>query len=102
MEREEGHGVDNGFDSRHGVGNGLDRRRVDIVVDGVDMPARDVLAFQVLLLLLKVMPRWNTISGIQQHSSSRTQTSSQQWQSVNGSARDMTMSNTGDSTINNN
>ena len=45
MEREEGRSVDNGLDSRHGVGNGLDRRRVDIVVDGVDMPARDVLAF---------------------------------------------------------
>ena len=51
-----------------GVGNGFDRGRVDIVVDGVDMPACDVLVFQVLLLLLKVMPRWNTTSGIQQHS----------------------------------
>ena len=31
---------------RHGVGNGLDRGRGDIVVYGVDMPARDVLAFK--------------------------------------------------------
>ena len=63
MEREEGRGLDNGLDSWRGVGNGRDRRRVDIVIDGVDMPARDVLAFQ-MLLLLKVMPRWNAISGI--------------------------------------
>ena len=56
MERGEGHGVD----SRRGVGNGLDRGRVDVVVDGVDMPALDVLALQVLLLLLlKALPRWN-------------------------------------------
>ena len=48
----------------HCVGNGLDRGCVDVVVDGVDMPAREVLTFQVLLLLLKVTPRWNTISGI--------------------------------------
>ena len=48
-----------------GVGNGLDKGRVDAVVDGVDMPARDVLVFQVLLLLLKAAPRWNTISGTQ-------------------------------------
>ena len=48
MERGEG----------HGVSNGLDRGRVDIVVDGVDMPARDVLVSQVLLLLLlKAMSR---------------------------------------------
>ena len=47
----------------HGIGNGLDRSRVDVVVDVVNMPARDVLAFQVLLLL-KATPRWNTVSGI--------------------------------------
>ena len=66
MKREEGRDVDtNGLDSRRSVCNGLDRGRVDIVVDGVDIPAREVLAFQVLLLLLlllKAMPRWNTIS----------------------------------------
>ena len=45
----------------------IDRERADIVVDDVVMCARDVLAFQVLLLLLKAMPRrWNTTSGIQQ------------------------------------
>ena len=75
---------------QHGVGNGLDRERLDIIVDGVDMPAPDMLAFQMLLpLLLKVILRWNTFSGIQQQSSTRTQTSSQQWQSQNGSAREM-------------
>ena len=64
MERGGGHGVGNILDSGRCVGNGLDRGRVDVVVDGVDMPVRDVLAFQVLLLLLlKVMLRWNTISG---------------------------------------
>ena len=68
------HGVGNGLDSGRGVGNGLDRGRVDIVVDGVDMPARDVMAFQVLLLLLKVIPRWNTTSGIQQHSTTSSGT----------------------------
>ena len=52
-----------------GVGNGLDREHVDIVVDGVDMPTRDVLAFQVLLLLPKAMPRWKTTSGVHQCSS---------------------------------
>ena len=87
MEREEGCGVDNGIGSRRGVGNGLDRDRVDIVVDVVNMPVCDVLlAFQVLLLLLKATPRWNftTISGIQQHRSSRMWTSrSQQWHSQN-------------------
>ena len=35
----------------------LDIECVDIVVDGVDMCAHDVLAFQLLLLLLKAMPR---------------------------------------------
>ena len=54
-EREEGCGVDDGLDSRRGVGNGFDRDRVDIVVDGVDMPVRDVLALQ--MLLLKATPR---------------------------------------------
>ena len=58
----------------HEVANGLDRGHVDIVADVVNMPTRDVLAFQVLLLL-KATPRWNTISGIQQHSSSKMQTS---------------------------
>ena len=58
-----------------GVDNGLDRGSFDVVVDDGDkMPVRDVLEFQVLLLLLKVTPRWNTISGIHQHSSSETQT----------------------------
>ena len=55
------------------VGNGLDRERVDVAVDVVNMPARDVLAFQVLLL--KATPRWNAISGIQQYSSSEMQIS---------------------------
>ena len=62
----------------YGVANGLVRGRVHVVVDVVNMPAVDVLAFQVLLLLLlKATPRWNTTSGIQQHStnSSRTRTS---------------------------
>ena len=63
MERGEGHGVT----------NGLDRGHVDVAVDVVNMPARDMLAFQVLLL--KATPRRNTISGIQKHSSSGTQTS---------------------------
>ena len=99
-EREEGRGVDHSLDIRHGVGNGLDRDRVDVVVDIVDMSARDALAFQVLLL--KALPRWNTASGIQQQSSSRMQTSSQQWLSQNGSARDKTMLDAGDNTINNN
>ena len=67
-------GNGNGFDRGRGVGNGLDRGRRDVVVDGVDMPARDVLAFQVLLLL-KATPRWNAISGIQQYSSSGMRTS---------------------------
>ena len=67
---EEGHGVGNGLDSERGVGNGLDRGRVGVVVDVDKMPARDVLAFQVLLLLLKATPRWNTTGDIQQHSSS--------------------------------
>ena len=40
----------------HGVANGLDIGRVEAVVDVVTMPAPDVLAFEVLLLL-KVMPR---------------------------------------------
>ena len=97
IQREEGRGIDNGLDSQRGLGNDLDRRRVDVVVDGLDMPVRDVLAFQVLLL--KAMPRWNTISGIQQHNSTRTRTSNQQWQSQNGSARDMP--DAGDNTINN-
>ena len=67
-----------------GVASGLDRRRVDVVVDDVDqMPARDVLAFQVLLL--KAASRWSTTSGIQQHNISGTRTS-QQWQLQNGSA----------------
>ena len=65
MEREEGRGVGNGLDSERGVGNGLDRGRIDIAVNGVDMPACNVLTFQILLLLLKAMPRWNTISGVQ-------------------------------------
>ena len=56
----------------HGLANGLDRGRVYVVVN---MPARDVLAFQVLQLLLKATPRWNTISGIQHHSSSGMRTS---------------------------
>ena len=42
-----------------GVGNGLDRGCVEVVTDGFDMPARDVLTLQVLLLL-KATPRWNT------------------------------------------
>ena len=67
----------------HGVGNGLDRGRVDVAVDGVDMPARDVMAFQMLLLLLKTMPRWNTISGMQQHitTSSGTRTGNHHYHS---------------------
>ena len=51
------YGVGNGLAGRRGVGNGLDRGHVGIVVDGVDMHACDVLAFQVLLLLLKAMSR---------------------------------------------
>ena len=44
MERGEvQHGVGNGLDSGHGVSNGLDRGRVDVVVDGVDMPTRKCL-----------------------------------------------------------
>ena len=80
-EREEGRGVDNGIDSWRGVGNGLDRDRVNVVVDVDQMPACDALGFQVLLLLKETL-RWNTtsISGVQQYSSSGTQTSSQQWQ----------------------
>ena len=58
MERGEGRVVDNGVDSGRGVGNGLDRGHIDVVADGIDMHARDVLALQVLLLL-KAMPRWN-------------------------------------------
>ena len=73
MEREEGHGVDNGIDSRRGVDNGIDRDRGDAVVDVVNMPAHNALAFQVLLL--KAMPRWNSISGIQQHSSRKRSSS---------------------------
>ena len=42
MEREAGCDVGKDLDSGHGVGNGLDRGRVDVVVDVVDMPARDV------------------------------------------------------------
>ena len=64
----------------HCVGNGLDRGRVDVVVDGVDMPVCDVLAFQVLLLLLKETSRRNTTSTSGIHnSSSGTRTSSQHW-----------------------
>ena len=86
MEREEvRHGVGNGLDSGR-VGNGLDRGCADIVFDVDRMPTRDVLVFQVLLLLLKAMRRWNIISGIQQHSSSRNRTSSQQWQYRNTTA----------------
>ena len=62
--------------NQHRVANGLDRDRVDDiddVDDVVNMPARDVLAFQVLLL--KATPKWNTISGIQQYSSSGMWTS---------------------------
>ena len=55
------------------VGNGLDRERVDVVVDVVNMPVCDMLAFQVLLL--KATPRWNIISGVQQYSSSEMRTS---------------------------
>ena len=62
MGRDEGRGVANGLDIRHGVDNGLDRDRVDVVVDVINMPALDTLAFQVLLL--KAAPRWNTISDI--------------------------------------
>ena len=65
MQRGEGCGVD----------NGLVRGRVNVVVDNVDkMPTRDVLVFQVQLLL-KVTSRWNTVSGTKQHSSSGTRTS---------------------------
>ena len=39
-------GVASGLDRGRGVGNGLDRGHVDIVVDGVDMPARDVPVFK--------------------------------------------------------
>ena len=77
MEKGGGCGVGNGLDSGNGVGNGLDSRgRVDVVVDVVSMPALDVLAFQVLLLL-KVTSRWSITSGIQQRSttSSGTRTS---------------------------
>jgi len=53
MERRKESRVSNGVDSGCGVGNGVDRGRVDVVVDGAHkIPARDVLAFQVLLLLL--------------------------------------------------
>ena len=62
MQREEGRGVDNCLESLRGVDNDLDKRRVDDVVDGLGIPACDMLAFQ--MLLLKVTPRWNTISGI--------------------------------------
>ena len=70
---KEGRAGDNGLDSGQGVGNDLDRERVDVVVYGVDMPACDVLAFQVLLVLPKETSRRNTTStsSIQQHSSSR-------------------------------
>ena len=53
---------------RHEVANGFDGGRVDVVVDNADkIPVRDnVLAFQVLLLK-EATPRWNTTSGIQQH-----------------------------------
>ena len=40
----------------HGVGNGLDRGSADVVVDDVGMPARDALAFQVLLLKVMSTP----------------------------------------------
>jgi len=60
MERKEENGVGNGW----GSGCGVDRGRVDVVVDGVHkIPARDVLAFQVLLMLLHAKTRWNTTSG---------------------------------------
>ena len=75
MERGKGHGADNSVIGGGGVGkNGIDIGRVDVVVDGVDMVALNMLASQVLLLL-KATPKGNTISGIQQHSSSGTQTS---------------------------
>ena len=40
------HGVGNGLDSGRGVVNGLYRGHLDVVVGGVDMPTRDVLAFK--------------------------------------------------------
>ena len=70
---DSGCGVCNVLDRGNGVGNGLDREHVDVVVDVVNMPACDVLAFQVLLLM--AAPRWNTTSDIEQHSSSGTRTS---------------------------
>ena len=39
MQRGERCGVDNGLDIRRGIGNDLDGRRVDVVADGLDMPA---------------------------------------------------------------
>ena len=56
------------------VDNGLDRECVDVDVDVVNMPAHDVLVFQVLLLLLKATSRWNAISGIQQYSTTSSGT----------------------------
>jgi len=51
MERREESDVGNGVDSGCGVDNGVDRGRADVVVDDADkISARDVLAFQVLLL----------------------------------------------------
>eukprot|EP00532_Pseudo-nitzschia_australis_P012297 CAMPEP_0168220258 /NCGR_PEP_ID=MMETSP0140_2-20121125/9113_1 /TAXON_ID=44445 /ORGANISM="Pseudo-nitzschia australis, Strain 10249 10 AB" /LENGTH=200 /DNA_ID=CAMNT_0008148925 /DNA_START=352 /DNA_END=956 /DNA_ORIENTATION=- len=48
---EEESDVGNGVDSGCGVDNGVDRGRADVVVDDADkISARDVLAFQVLLL----------------------------------------------------
>jgi len=53
MERREESGIGNGVDSVCGVGNGVDRGCVEVVVDAAhQIPARDVLVFQVLLLLL--------------------------------------------------
>ena len=59
----------------HGVANGLDRGHVDVVVDVVSMPAGDVLAFQ-MLVLLKATPKWNTVCGIQQLAAEWKQTNS--------------------------
>ena len=43
------------------LGNGLDRERMDVFVDHIDkMHACDVLAFQVLVLVLKAISRRNT------------------------------------------
>mmetsp|Transcript_12994 Transcript_12994/g.27353 ORF Transcript_12994/g.27353 Transcript_12994/m.27353 type:complete len:147 (-) Transcript_12994:64-504(-) len=51
QERREESGVDNGVDSGRDVGTDVDRGRVDVVVDDADeIPARDVLTFEVLLL----------------------------------------------------